>query len=217
MNSGIKNLKQAEIFSLLSMLFFLIIGYEKIVRDNQLPPPTDSRLLFPPAIPIPSDDLSFETATAFPKGGPAILKDYIEKNVVPEIEQRLEDFDMDMIEVVGHADGTPLNSRGNLDGDLLNQLARSDLQSMSFDDMVNKFNGLRAGSNTDLGLIRALIVVKTLEDLRQEGKCDCDVAAFRAYSAGQLYLPGETLAAEVDRSDNEKRRRIEIRFTKWNP
>lgn len=215
---GLKNLKQAEIFSLLAMMFLLMIGYDRVARGDISAVGSQTGPLFPPSIPIPSDDLSFETAKAFPKGGPADLKNYIEAQVVPKIEQQLAAYDVDMIEVVGHADGSPLNSRGNLDGALLSELARSDLQAMSFDEMVNKFGNLQAGSNTDLGLIRALIVVKTLEDLQREGKCDCDVAAFRAYSAGQLYLPGaEPLAAPPDQSSNESRRRIEIRFTKWNP
>ena len=89
------------------MMFLLMIGYDKVARGT-IPPgqPVGNGPLFPPSIPIPSDDLSFETAKALPKGGPASLKDYIEKNVVPIIEQQLKDYDVDMIEGRLDAGGT---------------------------------------------------------------------------------------------------------------
>ena len=68
---------------------------------------------------------------------------------------------------------------------------------------------MTAGSNADLGLMRALAVVKELEKnprLKQLG------LKFRAYSAAQLYLPSGEYA-RVQRYSDPQRRRIEIRFS----
>ena len=120
-----------------------------------------------------------------------------------------------MIEIVGHTDGNPINGAGNLDQNLLNDLA---INKNNFNDLVTEFKKLQAGSNADLGLIRALIIVKTLQDLQKTGECKCKVKAFRAYSAAQLYLPGNNPdPAKNSKNDNPTRRRIEIRLTKWNP
>ena len=64
---------------------------------------------------------------------------------------------------------------------------------------------LSAGSNADLGLMRALAVVQKLESSGLKN------VEFRAYSAAQLYLPSGNLAT-VNRKPDETRRRIEIRF-----
>lgn len=71
---------------------------------------------------------------------------------------------------------------------------------------------LRAGSNADLGLMRALAVVKVLRDVqRKQGKLA--KLSFRAYSAAQMILPSGKMAA-IARQDDKTRRRIEIRFTR---
>ena len=171
----------------------------------------------PPIISNPSKDLSFETARAFPKQGSNYLRNYIKNIIVPRIEKQLKNYVVDMIEIVGHTDGNPINGAGNLDQNLLNDLAINKNKN-NFNDLVKEFKKLKAGSNADLGLIRALIVVKTLQDLQKTGECKCKVKAFRAYSAAQLYLPGnKPNPASSSKEDNPNRRRIEIRFTKWNP
>ena len=63
---------------------------------------------------------------------------------------------------------------------------------------------LSAGSNADLGLMRALAVVQELHKTGLQ-------VELRAYFAAQLYLP-EARLASVDRQPDETRRRIEIRF-----
>lgn len=222
MKGGFNSLKQAELFALLAMLFLVMVGYERKTQpvvDGFDAQPVTVKNSYPPSIPIPSRDLSFETAKAFPEGGADYLREYVKLNIVPKLEEQLDEYDVDMIEVIGHADGTPINGRGTLDKKLLNDLARLDASTstMNYEEVVQQFKKIEAGSNADLGLIRALIVVKTLEDLQSKGECNCDVK-FRAYSAGQLYLPtAEPLAAPANLNSDSLRRRIEVRLTKWTP
>ena len=71
--------------------------------------------------------------------------------------------------------------------------------------------------------MRALAVVKELKRIKHEGKSLKildklklpEDKVFRAYSAGQLTDIDGTFA-KYNSSENKKRRRIEIRFTKLN-
>ena len=67
---------------------------------------------------------------------------------------------------------------------------------------------LKPGSNADLGLMRALSVIKVLQKNPQLTGLE-----FRAYSAAQLTLP-EGNFAPINRESDPNRRRIEIRFTR---
>lgn len=174
---------------------------------------------YPQAIPISSRDLSFKSGLAVPEEGVTFLRRYLKEMIVPKIENQLKEYDVDMIEIVGHTDGAPISLKGSLDSHLLNTIANNSDDGLNILKSMNQFNQLRAGSNVDLGLIRALIVVNTLKDLQKTGECDCkQIKAFRAYSAGQLYLPGNhKKAAKHTSNSDESRRRVEVRFTKWNP
>ena len=73
------------------------------------------------------------------------------------------------------------------------------------------------GSNADLGLIRALAVVKELQKAQNQTRLSrFKKVQFRAYSAAQLFLPeNQGFAKKNTRKDpatRGKRRRIEIRF-----
>ncbi|WP_066121620.1 OmpA family protein [Geminocystis sp. NIES-3709] len=123
------------------------------------------------------------------------FKEYLNKQIIPQIEQIIQERDIDFIQVIGHTDGQVLGLTGNLDQNL-EKTAQNQL----------KVNQLNAGSNADLALMRALAVVQELQ-LNQ----DLKNVKFRAYSAAQLYLPSGELAP-LNRQADETRRRIEIRF-----
>jgi outer membrane protein OmpA-like peptidoglycan-associated protein len=123
------------------------------------------------------------------------LKQYIAKNIIPQVEEIIKDREIDFIQVIGHTDGQGVGTVSNLDKNL-EKVAKSQ------EVVVN----LQPGSNTDLGLMRALAVVQELERTGRLKK-----VKFRAYSAAQLYLPSGELAP-VSRTSDENRRRIEIRF-----
>lgn len=124
------------------------------------------------------------------------FKSHIASNVVPQIEEIIKQKQgaIDFVQVIGHTDGEGINNNSNLDR-ILETVAQGK-------ESVSK---LSAGSNADLGLMRALAVVR---ELKKTGLQNVD---FRAYSAAQLYLPDGNLAS-VDRQSDETRRRIEIRF-----
>ncbi|WP_332863984.1 flagellar motor protein [Pannus brasiliensis] len=123
------------------------------------------------------------------------LKTYIQKQIIPAIEKTTRERSIDFIQVIGHTDGQALQQNGNLDKNI-ESVARN----------TRSVGTLIPGSNTDLGLMRALAVIQEIQKSNKLKNIK-----FRAYSAGQLYLPSGKLAL-VDRSADSTRRRIEIRF-----
>jgi flagellar motor protein MotB len=145
----------------------------------------------------------------FPSGKaalPSSLESYIEDDLVSKIEENIKEFGINTVVVIGHTDGQPVNSNvSNLD---------SLVENVSVGD--KSVEELSAGSNVDLGLMRALAVVRRLQDIqKQEGRFKGldPRKGFRAYSAGQLILKNGEFAQPNPNPDKE-RRRIEIHFTK---
>jgi len=133
---------------------------------------------------------------------PEKMSSYILKQIVPEIEDKAKQYGIDVVEIIGHTDGQ-VNSKitSNLDT-YLEEVANGNLT-------VNK---LQAGSNADLGLMRALSVVKVLRYIQNKAG-RLSGLSFRAYSAAQLILPNGKFAG-IARHEDVTRRRIEIRFTR---
>jgi outer membrane protein OmpA-like peptidoglycan-associated protein len=133
----------------------------------------------------------------FPSGSAELtpdLRKYIQTTILPEIKKATEKGNIDFIQIIGHTDSQGISNFSNLDGKLTSAATGNE-----------KVNTLKAGSNTDLGLMRAVAVVQFL-NTKKLGKVN-----FRAYSAGQLYMPSGELA-KIDRGADDTRRRIEIRF-----
>jgi hypothetical protein len=149
---------------------------------------------------------------SFPSGSSKLSGEFREKlstEVVAHIEQAIHDHHINLIEVIGHTDGVPVK-RGTkqIDGTL----------ETIAGEAYNPDREPRAvqGSNTDLGMLRALEVVKLLKQLRYQGRLkeiDPDTG-FRAYSSGQLTLVDGKLSNGQSRGDDSARRRIEIRLTR---
>ena len=148
------------------------------------------------ATPIVIDEKSgkFKFQSGSAELNPA-LKTYIRQHIIPAIETITKDREIDFIQVIGHTDGQGIQQTSNLDKNIESVASRKQSVKM-----------LVPGSNTDLGLMRALAVVQEIENT---GKLKN--VKFRAFSAGQLYLPSGKLAA-VNRDADASRRRIEIRF-----
>jgi outer membrane protein OmpA-like peptidoglycan-associated protein len=133
----------------------------------------------------------------FPSGSAELtpdLKKYIQNEILPKIKKATEKGNIDFIQIIGHTDSQGISNASNLDNRLISAATGHE-----------KINALKAGSNTDLGLMRAVAVVQFL-NTKKLGKVN-----FRAYSAGQLYMPSGELA-KIDRGADDTRRRIEIRF-----
>jgi outer membrane protein OmpA-like peptidoglycan-associated protein len=138
----------------------------------------------------------------FPSGSAELTPDlqkYIQNSVKPGINKAIEKGNIDFIQVIGHTDSQGIGSAGNLDNKLI--LAATSKEKVST---------LKAGSNADLGLMRALAVVQFLQQTKELNNIK-----FRAYSAAQLYPPSETSGESAPvtlGADDARRRRIEIRF-----
>ena len=118
---------------------------------------------------------------------------------LPWIQEQIIKYRIDSVEVIGHTDGQPSPGSSNLD--LLLPKAGSS----------SNLSGYQSGSNTDLGLLRALAVSNYLKiKLAANGIQDVTV---RPYSAGSL-IAIDGAYAPADTKDRADRRRIELRFTR---
>lgn len=133
---------------------------------------------------------------------PPVMDQYIKTKIVPQIEKHTQEYKINVVEIIGHTDG-----QGN--GDIVSNLDKNLEKAASANIHVNQ---LKAGSNADLGLMRALAVVQVLRNI-QKTSDRLPGLKFRAYSAAQLILPDGNFAT-VNRNPDASRRRIEIRFTR---
>ncbi|MBS3028279.1 MAG: flagellar motor protein [Dolichospermum sp. DET50] len=133
---------------------------------------------------------------------PSKMSIYILQQIVPEIENRTKQYGINVVEIIGHTDGQPNGKvTSNLD--------------VNLEKVINgtlPIGKLQSGSNADLGIMRALSVVKVLRDIQKQQN-RLQGLSFRAYSAAQLILPNGQFA-DIARKEDVTRRRIEIRFTR---
>lgn len=121
-------------------------------------------------------------------------------DVLPQIERLAQSYQCDVIEIVGHTDGQPLqSSNSNLDTYLLSAYEKGNI------------SGLAPGSNVDLGLMRAVSVIGMLKALKGGGRVR-QIRYFLPYSSGQCIPPDHrSIKGDEDELD-PARRRIEIRL-----
>lgn len=154
--------------------------------------------LAPPVVVIEnSGDLQFDSGSAQISKN---LRNYIRTDLVDRIEEITAQRDIYIVEIIGHTDGqATVEGESNLDTNL-EAVAQGEKPTSQ----------LRAGSNADLGLMRALEVIKELQAVQKQGRLTG--IQFRAYSAAQLLLPSGEFAPPTREAD-ASRRRIEIRFS----
>jgi flagellar motor protein MotB len=121
---------------------------------------------------------------------------------VPRIAELIKQYDVDVIEVVGHTDETAVGKRqSNLDSDLVPVL-----------NNPSAIGTIVPADNAGLGLARAVSVVGILRQSKElEGY------KILPLSGGQLINTDETLALGTNPGDVRERRRIEIRLRKTTP
>lgn len=133
---------------------------------------------------------------------PKPMSTYIWKKIVPEIERKTKEYQINVVEVIGHTDG---QANGAVTSNL-------DINLEKVAGAKMPVRNLHSGSNADLGLMRSLAVVRVLRDIQtKNGRLKG--LKFRAYSAAQLILPNGDFAP-INRNPDATRRRIEIRFTR---
>ena len=120
-----------------------------------------------------------------------------------EILQKIKEYDVDVIEVVGHTDEQPIGSvrTSNLDRDLQNVLR-----------FGSGMETITPADNAGLGLARAVSVITVL---RQSALLSH--YKMLPLSGAQLVNTDETLAVTANPIDVPERRRIEIRLRKSMP
>jgi len=160
---------------------------------------TISRILNekPPVIQLPDND-----KFRFSSGGYTLSANFLtalESEKIPVIKKTLACYGVDTLEIIGHTDGQPNSSASNLDTAFL-----------TGKDGLMLSPSVRAGSNVDLGLLRAISVQRAIE---QRLKLDVNDVIYRVYSAGSVINTDGRMEA-VKNKDQRERRRIEIRFTR---
>ncbi len=151
----------------------------------------------PPVIQLP-DNEKFRFPSGDHQLSLAFLK-ALETEKIPEIKKALTCFGVDTIDIIGHTDGQPNSGSGNLDSVFL-----------AGKGSLNLRNELRAGSNVDLGLLRAIAVQRAIESKISKEIPD---VLYRVYSAGSI-INVDGIMEPVANRDDKQRRRIEIRFTR---
>ncbi len=138
---------------------------------------------------------------------PAGFEERLRQDIVPKIRKMVEAYPIEVMEIIGHTDGTPKTGSSNLD---------SMLMGFEFGPSSPSVIGrLQAGSNADLGLARALSVASFLNnefDKSQSPRLGSLVC--RAYSGAQLIAPNSNMVSGAKNEDIPARRRIELRFTR---
>lgn len=176
------------------MSFFLLLALFQSLELNSKLQNANNRLQSSSPIIIDEKSGQFKFKSGSAELTPELIK-YIKQKITPQIQEIIKTKDLDFIQVIGHTDGQILGQAGNLDQNL-EKVAQNQVNVQQ----------LLPGSNADLGLMRALAVVQELQKQKELKK-----VKFRVYSAAQLYLPNGNLAP-INRQQDEKRRRIEIRF-----
>ena len=132
--------------------------------------------------------------------GKATLRPAFERNlrqeVIPLLKKNIDDYGVDVVEVIGHTDEVPMVGTSNLDRQLIQASA-------------NRFpiGGLTSTDNAGLAIARAVAVVRTLRaDPRLRG------VTILPLSGGQMIVPVDHVADGTAKGSDQRRRRIEIRL-----
>ena len=189
-----KNEQTEYIRDLLNQLKSKVYQYETELANRK-------RKDKPPIVPLKeADDYSFKL------GGTQLSEEFKKKlrdEVLPKLENIFKNYDVNVIEIIGHTDEVPVQSR----------IIKSNLDK----HVKSVFHGhkpiedLDYASNVELGLIRALSVKLFLEEIIGDNLL---TVKFRIYSAGQLIPPDGSSTKNMNNKWDETRRRIELRFTK---
>jgi flagellar motor protein MotB len=150
----------------------------------------------------PIIDLSDAKGYSFKSGSAELSERFrreLEEKIPTRILENIKQYDVDVIEVVGHTDENPLPvKQSNLDRDLLAVL-KSNAGIAS----------LVPADNAGLGLARAVSVVSLLRQSKELSRYK-----IIPLSGAQLVNTDETLAVAGTPGDIPQRRRIEIRLRK---
>lgn len=150
------------------------------------------------------------SAFRFPSGSAQMSPEFQQRlldDVFPKIQSNSQRYDCDVLMVIGHTDEVQVGETkrwSNLDDELTQAYATGTLDT------------LHAGSNTDLGMVRALALVNFF---RANQELIPGIRYILPYSAGQMIQLNRSLSTTFLKDNNkgvpdEARRRIELQLTK---
>lgn len=143
-----------------------------------------------------------EAGGYFFDSGKATLRPEFQRNlrsqVIPMLARSVADYDVDVVEVIGHTDEVPMSGRSNLDADLI----RASVGRLPI-------GALRSTDNAGLAMARAVAVV---QQLRADPRLRR--VSILPMSGAQMIVPVDRVADGTARGDDQRRRRIEIRLRK---
>ena len=116
---------------------------------------------------------------------------------LPKIDRAIQCYAIDTIEIIGHTDNSPNTGLSNID------------RFPKTEELANSFKSVYAGSNADLGLLRAFSVQTLLEE--EIGR-EYPQLEFKSYSASSLINPEDK--SNFNANFDQEKRRIEIRLTR---
>lgn len=155
---------------------------------------------WPPIISLPdAENFSFEVGSAKLTDG---FKVQLRSNIADQILETLQQYDADVIEVIGHTDLQRMRQEI--------RTTNLDAEALRFFTSDNDFT-LRAKDNAGLGYARALSVTKQLKNIPE-----LKDYTILPYSGAQLISPDETINLNPDQFDSSQLRRIEIRVRRKN-
>jgi len=159
----------------------------------------------PPIIILSEQNQSYRFAVGSAEISPAFQR-ALDNRIIPVLERQSRQCNCDAMEVIGHTDSLPVNSgQSNLDEALISAFNQQETPS------------LVPGSNLDLGMMRALAIIRYFKQAQREGRLT-QIEYFLPYSAGQMLKPNHTLDTSPETREDESRRRIEMRLlqsTAW--
>lgn len=122
----------------------------------------------------------------------------LRERVIPMLVSSVRDYDVDVIEVIGHTDEMPMRGPSNLDSSLI----PASVSRVAIAD-------LRSTDNAGLAMARAVAVVHVL-------RSDSRLAnvSILPLSGAQMIVPVDQMADGTSPRDDRSRRRIEIRLRK---
>lgn len=168
---------------------------------------------WPPIIYLPeAKDYRFDSGSSVLTQS---FKDKLKTIIKDKIIETLNEYDANIIEIIGHTDEEPMggmHDATNLDHYIFDYLHKRTAQSNNFlgrdGDVpsIENDGSLLANDNAGLGYARAVTVMKVLSEIPELKKY-----TILPYSAASLILPDDTLSEGASFTPNSERRRIEIR------
>ncbi len=150
---------------------------------------------WPPIITLGSDEFRFLTNSA------ELSVDFqhrLESDVALQVRDLLDQYGVDVVEVIGHTDEQPIKST---------QESTLDKMAIPVLNGDAPITSLVPVDNAGLGLARAIAVANVLE--RALGDTNAKIIPL---SGAQLVLPGDEVSKGLTPNDDRERRRIELRI-----